>query len=258
VLPYLHWGSWQISTYALCYALMYGVLGIYGFKRLQRLEVAPNLTARIVLLFLFGVFIGSQVNVIANSYSYWVRGVWVRAGHISAIWGLMGGVGVATWAFHYWNVPFGKGFDSGCLPIPLGQAIGRLGCLAAGCCGGSRAPANWGFFMPDDHGIWLYRYPTQPLSAAIDLLIFFILLVLDRLPVGSRFRPFNGFLLVIYVILFSAKRFVVEFLRADYRPVVGPFSIAHLITLIMFGCSVSVWIYRIRRREVAPATMSQW
>jgi phosphatidylglycerol:prolipoprotein diacylglycerol transferase len=248
MLPYLNLGSWQISTYALCYATMYGVIGIYSFHRLRQVPVASHLVARIVLLFLLGVFLGSQVNVIVTSLRNWsITGEFLRAGHISALWGLLVGFGTAVWALLHWRVPLGRGLDLGCLPVPLGQAIGRLGCLAAGCCGGAAAPAGWGLFMPNDHGIWLNRYPTQPICAAVDLCIFLILLALDRQPVGSRFRPFDGSLLAAYVLLFSAKRFTIEFFRADYQPVVGPFSVVHLATLLMFGCALGVWVYQVTR-----------
>jgi phosphatidylglycerol---prolipoprotein diacylglyceryl transferase len=245
MLPYLNWGSWHISSYALCYATMYGLIGLYSFKRLRRLPVAPHLLARIVLLFLLGVFIGSQVNVIATSIRYWaISGVWLRAGHISALWGLIVGFGTGVWALLRWGGPLGRGLDLGGLPVPLGQAIGRLGCLAAGCCGGAAASAGWGLPMPDEYGNWLNRYPTQPICAVFDVLIFLVLLALDRQPVGSRFRPFDGSLLATYVLLFSAKRFAIEFFRADYQPVMGPFSVVHLATMLMFGGALCVWLFR--------------
>jgi phosphatidylglycerol:prolipoprotein diacylglycerol transferase len=243
LLPILNWGSWHISTYALCYALMYAVLGIYIFVRLRQLEIAPKVRARSTLLFLFSVFAGSLVNVIAASLLYWARtGEFARMGHISAVWGSITGLAVAFWLFKRFHIPLGKGFDLGILPIPLGQAIGRLGCLAAGCCGGSLAPKGWGLYMPDGFGFWLNRYPTQPISMLFDLFIFMVLLMLDSQPVGSRFRPFNGFLLVMYLLLFSAKRFTVEFFRADYQPVLGPFSTVNLVTLAMFAFAVGIWV----------------
>lgn len=245
MLPTIHVGSWHISTYALCYALMYGVIGIYGYKRMQQLEIAPDRRAKLILFFIFGLFAGTQVDVIVSSIQYRLQmGVWLRQGHISAVWGLFFGIGIAFWALKHWNIPVGRAFDLGVLPIPLGQAIGRLGCLGAGCCGGSQAPEGWGIYMPDVHGAWLNRYPTQPISVASNLLIFLILLILDRQPIGSRSRPFNGSQLVVYTILFCIKRFTVEFLRVDYHPVLGPFSIVHLATLSMFGLALGVWIYR--------------
>ena len=59
---------------------------------------------------------------------------------------------------------------------------------------------------------------------------------------GSRWRPFEGSLLVVYVIMFSLKRFTVEFFRADYAPMLGPFSLVHLVTMLMFGWAVWLWL----------------
>jgi phosphatidylglycerol---prolipoprotein diacylglyceryl transferase len=243
VLPYLNLGSWRISSYALCYAIMYGVMGIYIFVRVRRLDVPLRISACNVVLFLLGVFTGSQIGVLFISLRYWLRtGEWFRLGHISALGGLILGVVVAYWAFRRSGVPVGKGFDLGILPVPLGQAIGRLGCLAAGCCGGAPAPAGWGVRMPDEYGVWLYRYPTQPFCLLSDLFIFLVLITLEAQPLGSRWRPFEGFLLVVYVILFSLKRFTVEFFRADYAPILGPFSLVHLATMLLFGWAVWLWL----------------
>jgi phosphatidylglycerol---prolipoprotein diacylglyceryl transferase len=248
VLPILNLGGWRISSYALCYAVMYLVMGGYIYARMRRLDVPLWRSARNVLLFLLAVFAGSQVGVLTTSLKYFLQtGQWVRLGHISALGGLVLGVAVGAWAFRSSGVPGGRGFDLGILPVPLGQAIGRLGCLLAGCCGGAPARPGWGMTMPDDHGVWLYRYPTQPVSLIFDLFLYLLLFALDHQPVGSRLRPFEGFLLVIYVLLFSLKRFTVEFFRADYTPVLGPFSLVHLVTLLMFGWAA--WMMKKRSTE---------
>ncbi len=250
MLPYLNWGDWRISVYALCYALMYAVLGVYGYWHLRRLIASAEVRSRLTLLFLSGLFAGTMLDVIVKSLLYWARtGVWVRMGHISALWGLAFGLGLGIWAMRRMKIPLGAGADVGVVPIPLGQAIGRLGCLAAGCCGGAPAPLGWGLWLPDTSGVWLNRYPTQLISLALNLFIFLLLLALERQPAGSRWRPFPGSMLAIYVLLFSAKRFGVEFLRADYQPVLGPFSVPHLAALLMFAAALLAWLYLTKTRR---------
>lgn len=254
MLPYIYLGGRAISVYALCYAVMYAVIGVGMFLRLRRLPLTASQASRTALAFIFGLFAGTQVNVLAATFAHWLQsGEWTRVGHISAVWGMIVGVGLAALsarglAFNRGlDLPRGRGLDLGVLPIPLGQAIGRLGCLAAGCCAGAQAPYGWGLPMPDAAGLWLYRYPTQPISAACNLLIFLVLLALDRRPVGGRLRPFDGFLVIVYVLLFCLKRFTVDFLRADYNPVLGPFSPVQLATLGVFAAALAAWVVQARK-----------
>jgi prolipoprotein diacylglyceryltransferase len=77
------------------------------------------------------------------------------------------------------------------------------------------------------------RYPTQLIALVANLLIFFTLLAVERY--GSRRSapshtwPFDGFLFLLYVELYSLKRFSLEFLRADAEPVMGPFTVTHFL-----------------------------
>lgn len=90
--------------------------------------------------------------------------------------------------------------------VALGQAIGRIGCLVEGCCYG--VPVQ----LPGlETTGWVY--PTQMMHGGANLLIALFLLYLDE----RRYKPFDGFLLLLYVLLFFTQRLLIDFLRA-----VGP------------------------------------
>lgn len=96
--------------------------------------------------------------------------------------------------------------------LALAQAVGRLGCLAAGCAAGrpvlpgSRLPA---LLLPDSTGALAARFPSQPVEAAVELLLGAMLLMLwgRRLPPGS--------VAAAYAIGYGVARIGLEPLRAD-------------------------------------------
>jgi phosphatidylglycerol:prolipoprotein diacylglycerol transferase len=148
------------------------------------------------------------------------------------------------------------------LPLPLGQAIGRLGCFAAGCCYGRPTDSWLGMYLPDhDHdGIWMVRYPTQLMSATANLLIFFIVLAVERYGIRRAGKscgwPFDGFLTLLYIALFSLKRFAMAFLRQSGAiPMVGSLSWMHVNALVglVAASALIFWnLYQGKKEEKEP------
>ena len=92
--------------------------------------------------------------------------------------------------------------------IPLGHAIGRVGCLFAGCCHGFEYD---GFLAVRNILISPYKtfFPVQLMEAVLDIVIVFILLAYGKKE-RKRFA-----LLSLYLFLYAVMRFGTEFLRAD-------------------------------------------
>jgi phosphatidylglycerol:prolipoprotein diacylglycerol transferase len=101
--------------------------------------------------------------------------------------------------------------------LALGHAFGRIGCFLAGCCHGRPSASFFSvtFTNPacevDPALLGVPLYPTQLLEAAGNFLIFLVL----ASALGRRFRP--GAVLALYAALYSAQRFLLEFLRGDDR-----------------------------------------
>ena len=92
--------------------------------------------------------------------------------------------------------------------IALAHAIGRLGCLFAGCCHGHQTDAWYGIEMYGNAGFASY-VPTQ-LFESVFLLFLFAFLTLR---VWGR----DGYGLPVYLIAYGVWRFAIEHLRGDYR-----------------------------------------
>lgn len=135
--------------------------------------------------------------------------------------------------------------------IALGHAIGRIGCFAAGCCWGKECSLPWAVTFTNREsnrlvGVPLDRplHPTQLYEAAAEAVIFAILY--------RRFhrahRP--GAIIGLYLVLYSAARFLVEFFRAhdEFNRTLGPFVVEQWIALALMASGV--WLLA---RKPAPA-----
>jgi len=104
--------------------------------------------------------------------------------------------------------------DIAALSIPLGHALGRIGCFCYGCCYGRPTHSNWGILFPSESPAGLSGtkvIPTQLISALFLFLIFFLLLIL------KKYKRFDGQILLSYGICYGIFRFIIEFYRGDPR-----------------------------------------
>jgi phosphatidylglycerol---prolipoprotein diacylglyceryl transferase len=111
--------------------------------------------------------------------------------------------------------------------IALGHAIGRLGCLAAGCCWGVVCDRPWAITFRNPEattGVPLYQplHPTQIYELVAELAVFaFLMWRFSR-----AHRP--GTILALYLIVSSVLRFVIEFFR--YHEQALPFGLPLSLT----------------------------
>lgn len=176
MLPTMEIGALRLNTYWLLYSIAIATAGLLAYRRLLRGGVTARQALNGLLLIFWGGLAGSVVlkGLAVALRDLALTGVLaVGLDQGSAFLGaLIGGVGAGWLWFRSAGVPLGRAFDLCIVPVPLGQAIGRLGCLAAGCCYGKPTDSWLGLYLPDHDGFWAVRYPTPLLSAAADLLIF--------------------------------------------------------------------------------------
>jgi phosphatidylglycerol:prolipoprotein diacylglycerol transferase len=243
MLPTIEIGALRLNTYWLIYGLAIVAGGMLAFDRLVRGGVSPRKALSGLWLIIWAGLAGS---VLFKGLALVARDLALTgelAGGLnrgSAFLGALLGGTAAGWRwFRRCGVPPGRAFDLFLAPAPLSQAIGRIGCLAAACCHGRPTDSWLGLYLPDHDGFWAVRYPTQLLSAAADLLIFVALLGLERAirrgSTWARWLAFDGALTTVYFLLYSAKRFSVEFLRADTTlRLVGALTLTHLFYALIF------------------------
>jgi len=137
------------------------------------------------------------------------------------------------------KLPLFAALDVLALYIPVGHAIGRIGCFLNGCCYGLPAPTGWGVIFP---GHLAAVYPTQLYSSFLLLMIFFILFFLEKK------KKFNGQILFSYLILYGTMRFLIEFLRDNPR-ILGGLSVFQCISLLIFFAGLLLYIQQGKKQK---------
>src|SRR5690606_35977014 len=172
----------------------YGVWLAAGM--ITALYVASRLAARdglrrdriydIGLWTLFGGLIGSKLLMFLVDDNVNVFSLdFLRSGGVY-YGGFLGGVAAGARLIYFYKLPFWKVADAFAPAVALGQAFGRQGCFAAGCCWGKPTELPWGVHFPElgheytgvpiANGIRLH--PTQLYESFFMLAVFGLLVYL--------------------------------------------------------------------------------
>lgn len=153
----------------------------------------------------------------------------------------------------YFKEPIGRWADLAAPSLLLGIGIGRAGCLAAGCCYGSRTTSFWGMVFSNPRAaapLHIPLHPTQALEMLFGLASACAFVFIFRKPC-----KLSGAAFVWALVVYSAFRFFIEFLRGDldrglyFR---GRISTSQVLAVgIVLGC-VAWFIYYARRHVVKP------
>ncbi len=136
-----------------------------------------------------------------------------------------------------------RSLDIGALSIPLGHALGRIGCFCYGCCYGKPTDSSWGILFHPESPAGLFGekvVPTQLISALFLFLLFFLLMILNK------YKKSDGQILLSYGICYGIFRFIIEFYRGDLRGEVFSLSTSQLAALIVIIISI-FFFFRWRR-----------
>ncbi len=128
--------------------------------------------------------------------------------------------------------------DYGVVALPLGHAIGRIGCFINGCCYGLHSALPWSIRFPADHeshGVPVH--PTQLYEAGYNSLLFGVLLACFL-----RRRPPAGRVFALYLLLYPPFRFLVESIREEPHGA-GGLTAAQLTSIPLFLAGLVLWIY---------------
>ncbi len=165
--------------------------------------------------------------------------------------GLIAALAVAWYYLRRTRLPLLKTADIFAPGIALGHGIGRLGCFSAGCCWGVECHLPWAvtFRNPvanDLVGVPLNRplHPTQLYEAFAEFAIFGVLYWRFRKPHEQ------GAIISLYLVLYSAARFVVEFFRYHEQGNLlgGPLDTSQWISLALFALGAAYFVAAKRRR----------
>jgi len=216
-------GEFTLHTYGLLLALAFFLAVMIAVREAKRVGVDPNVMMDLSFYALLAALVGSRVFYVITTWEefrdnpvdivrFWRGGLVFYGGLIFAFL-------VGVWYVRKHRLNFTQLADSVAPAIPLGQAIGRLGCSAAGCCYGLPAEVPWAVTFTDPESLAPRGIPLHPPQLYESAATFLIFLVLMGIRKKERFR---GKLFWFYLLSYSTARFIIEFYRDDPRGWVIP------------------------------------
>lgn len=170
---------------------------------------------------------------------------------------LIGGFLSVVFLVRRYKLPFWKTADAFAPAVALGQAFGRQGCFAAGCCWGDVCTYPFGVHFTDlghqytgvpvvgPDGSDLYLWPTQMIESLFMLGVFAFLFWLHRR------KKFDGQILIAYGIIYAIFRFSIEFIRDDPRgdlfglTTLTGLSTSQIVSLFVAASAIVFMIWRL-------------
>ncbi len=190
----------------------------------------------LVWILIIGIVGGRLLYVLIN-WQYYIqyplRVLALRDGGMAFHGSLVLAVAAGVLLSRFKGLPFWRTSDFLAPYIPLGHAIGRIGCFFNGCCYGKIIETGPGVTFPGELHM---RIPVQLYSSLFLLLLYFFLSFLR----GKK--TFDGSVFCAYVIIYSVFRFFIEFFRGDTPPVLPGMTLAQVISGVMFLLGLAVWI----------------
>ncbi len=255
MVPYIDIGPWTLTTYSLSHAAGVTVAALLSYRGLRRIGLSSlGALGMILFLFLTAHVTAHLYHVIAHRamyltnprglYNFWNRGLALHGGLTGAGLGLL--LAAKLSGRSPWQLA-----DAFAPPAALALFFFRLGCYGRGCCYGipcGEGSIFSGLSVKLISNMEVSVHPTQLYSAAATLVLFVLLLALNRK------KLFQGELSIAFLLFYPVQRFLVEFLRAPPRgesPVQVFFlelNTNQLFALAFF--SLGIVLLTLRQREI--------
>jgi phosphatidylglycerol:prolipoprotein diacylglycerol transferase len=250
----LHLGDLTVYSYGVLLAAAY-LLGLrLAMSRARARGLDPNRMLDLGIYIIISALVGAKLLLLVVEFDQFRQNpaeIWTLARSGGVFYGgLILAVVVALWYMRRHRLPMWQTCDVFAPGIAFGYAIGRLGCLAAGCCYGAQTDVPWAITFTDPQAaanvgtpLNVPLHPTQVYESLAGLAILAVLLATER-----RGRPFAGRTFWLYMLLYGISRFAIEFFRGDERgQVLAMLSTSQFISLVIVPLSL-VMLYVLSRR----------
>lgn len=207
------WRGYPVYSYpAMLYAgLLAGVF--VGAHAAQSAGINADRFALAIVILLIPALAGSRLYFVLTRWEVYRHDparIWRRSeGGMAMYGGFILVVPLSIPLLHFMGLPFGGFWDAAVLTILLGMAFARVGCFLNGCCAGRPSDAWFALSLPDHHGVWRRRIPTQLMEMILALALFGAAVSL------RGYSPFPGAVFCFAVAAYGVGRWYLESLRDD-------------------------------------------
>lgn len=231
-----------IYWYGVFYAGGFLAAIVHWTRLAKRVQKPVELGSDAALWLMLGVVVGARAAyVMANWPSYAghpLEMLNVRDGGLIFYGGFMGGVLSMALFAAFRHTPAWELGDFMITGLPLGHALGRIGCFINGCCYGSETDSSLGVIFDGAR-----HHPTQLYETFGNLIVYSFLLAFYLT------RPRSGRTVALYLMLYPVLRFMMEFFRGDERMTFLGMHTAQWISVGLFAIGLVVWF---ARRQAPP------
>jgi phosphatidylglycerol:prolipoprotein diacylglycerol transferase len=215
-------GGITVYSYGVLVAL--GVLlGLwYARREAPRLGLNPDYVWNLGIYMVLVALVVAKIWLVLSSWDYYManpREIFSMAVLQSGGTFYGGVVGAMLTIIIYTyvkKIPILPLLDTFAFAVPLGHSIGRLGCLAAGCCYGKPTSVPWAVTFKSELAehlagtpLGVPLHPTQIYESTVEFLNFLIIVWL------AKRQRFTGQLVGTYFLLYGFERGTIEFFRGD-------------------------------------------
>lgn len=235
-------GGIKIHAYpAMLYlGVVFGVIAGTDWATLHGLD--SNRVFAAMLLLVLPALLGARLLFVVCHWELYRREpsrIWQRSDGGAALYG---GLLVSFFAslplLGLLGIPLAKFWDAAAITLMVGMILTRVGCLLNGCCAGRPTERWFALYLPDVHGVWRRRLPTQLLEAG-----FAALLLFGSVEVWNRL-PFDGALFLSALAAYGAGRLWLESTREKIHRI-GRVSIHRAISAIVVGLSTTSFLFNL-------------
>lgn len=239
---------------------------LWGLRRLDAGN-ADEANAIVLAAGLWGI-VGAKLYYAVLHRDWRLSLDWLRSG---LVWygGFLLAVVAILWVIRRRRMDPWRTADAAAPALALGYGIGRIGCFLVGDDYGMPTDLPWGVAFPHglpgpttaefmartydaeippgvDPGALVPVHPTQLYETALGLGIWLLGRRLIKRGVGP------GGVAAAVVGLLAVERFAIEFLRAKDDRLLGPMTVAQLISVLVVGAAAWTWSRRPRGASPPP------
>jgi len=249
-------GFFPVPTYGVLLALAV-VVALWTTKlRADRSGLDGTRVADFALWSVIWALVGAKTLLVIVEFRRYVANPeellgLIRAGGVF-LGGFLAALAAAAVLLRRYELPWLPTLDVIVPSLALGQALGRVGCLTAGCCWGKACTLPWAITYTDPVAranvgtpLHVQLHPFPAYAAIFDLGLYLALAALHRR------RPVAGRVFASYLVLYGVGRFLLEWTRGDAsRGFVfnGALSTSQLIALMMVAAGLGLFGWTARRR----------
>lgn len=223
-------GPFTIYSYGVTLVFAFIVGAVLSALRAKKEDINPDTIFNLCFIVFISGVVGARIFYVIEHIGDYINNpleiIMFQHGGLSWFGGLIMGLISGLLYLKNKNLNVYKVLDLIAPFAALAQAIGRIGCLLNGCCFGKEY--SDGIYFPVHNAVLI---PVQ-IYASISLIFIFIIL---------RFvqdRPHKtGQIFFLYLLLYSLKRFFIEFWRADNEIIFFGLTLFQILCIIIFVLS---------------------